>query len=137
MTIGIGIDAVEIAKCVEWIASRERLKRIFSDSEIAYCFSVEKCIAQRLAARFAVREAFFKALHSAKLSFDIPFLTLCKQIEVKQVIGSAPILVAHWDQILTKGSDANPLQTRLSITHTSQVAIAYVMLVDLVSELPD
>lgn len=63
MIIGIGVDLVEtprIARAVERHASRF-LKRLFTQGEIAYCEKF-KNQAERFAARFAAKEAAFKAL---------------------------------------------------------------------------
>jgi len=62
MIRGIGVDMVEIAR-VKKLVEEDRgfAERIFTDKEIAYCegkFSK----AQHYAARFASKEAFFKAL---------------------------------------------------------------------------
>jgi holo-[acyl-carrier protein] synthase len=63
MTIGIGIDIVEverIEKAVRRYGDRF-LKRVFTDQEIAYSMSKIHPY-QQLASRFAAKEAAFKAL---------------------------------------------------------------------------
>jgi holo-[acyl-carrier protein] synthase len=60
---GVGLDLVEIDRLEQAIARRgERLlRRVFTDPERAYC-AQRKRPGQHLAARFAAKEAGFKAL---------------------------------------------------------------------------
>ncbi len=61
MIIGLGTDIAEverIAKSIENIAFKEK---VFSKTEIAYC-ETKTNKAENYAARFAAKEAFFKAL---------------------------------------------------------------------------
>lgn len=62
MIIGIGIDIIEVDR-VQNIAERNLrfLKKIFTADEIKYCME-KKNKFQHLAARFAAKEAFFKAI---------------------------------------------------------------------------
>jgi holo-[acyl-carrier protein] synthase len=62
MIYGIGIDYIEVERIRKQLARGDRFKhRIFTTDEIAYCES-KKNKAQHYAARFAAKEAFFKAL---------------------------------------------------------------------------
>lgn len=61
--IGIGYDMVEVSR-IESALSRWGRKfeaRIFTQRELDYCKSKKNCM-QRLACRFAAKEALFKAL---------------------------------------------------------------------------
>ncbi|MGH7475459.1 MAG: holo-ACP synthase [Longimicrobiales bacterium] len=63
MIIGIGIDAVSIPRIERF---RERhgepgLRRVFTPDELEYCLGLARPAAS-LAARFAAKEAFFKAI---------------------------------------------------------------------------
>ena len=63
MIVGIGVDLVEIAR-VDRVLRRhpERARtRLFTPGEIAYCDAASRP-PQSYAARFAVKEAFFKAV---------------------------------------------------------------------------
>ncbi len=62
MVIGIGIDIIEVER-VKKLAERNPrfLERIFTQKEIDYC-SKKKNKYQHLAARFAAKEALFKAI---------------------------------------------------------------------------
>jgi len=60
----VGIDLVRVSRVAESLAQfGERfLKRVFTDGEIAYATASPGLAAERLAARFAAKEAAFKAL---------------------------------------------------------------------------
>lgn len=60
----VGIDLVQVSRIAESLATfGERfLQRLFTEGEIAYATSVPSQAAERLAARFAAKEATIKAL---------------------------------------------------------------------------
>ena len=62
MIVGIGVDIIEVER-IQKIAEKSPrfLTRVFTTEEIQYC-SGKKNKYQHLAARFAAKEAFFKAL---------------------------------------------------------------------------
>ena len=62
MIFGTGIDTIEVARVAREIAKSDGFKeRYFSAGEIAYC-EPKRGKARNYAARFAAKEAFFKAL---------------------------------------------------------------------------
>ena len=63
MICGVGTDIAEIVRMREAVDKwgRKFLKRIFSDKEIAYCYS-KRDPFPHLSARFAAKEATVKAL---------------------------------------------------------------------------
>ena len=63
MITGIGTDIIEVQRIEKQIAEGSHFKdRIFSSPEIEYCESFKTGKAQHYAARFAAKEAVFKAL---------------------------------------------------------------------------
>jgi holo-[acyl-carrier protein] synthase len=60
MIIGIGTDIIEVDRVARAISKEAFKKRVFTENEIAYCESQKK--EESFAARFAAKEAFFKAL---------------------------------------------------------------------------
>ena len=66
MIVGIGIDIIEIARVAKayqrW--GQAFLSKIYTETEIAYCLNKHDP-APSLAARFAAKEAAFKALSQA------------------------------------------------------------------------
>ncbi|MCD4828083.1 MAG: holo-ACP synthase [Candidatus Cloacimonetes bacterium] len=60
--LGAGIDIIEVARVQKQVEGTAGFcQRVFSPVEIAYCES-KRHAAQHYAARFAAKEAFFKAL---------------------------------------------------------------------------
>lgn len=120
MILGIGIDSVEIARFAHWHNyNQKQLLRIYSQCEIDYCLASSVKSAERFAARFAAREALFKAYSFWQLDHTIPFLTFCKAITIIKKNGApVPIL----DRSLA------PCKALLSITHTATTATAFVIL---------
>ncbi len=62
MILGVGIDAVRIDRLREWESKPELLERFFHPEELKHIQSRGKGVLQSLAARFAAKEAFGKAL---------------------------------------------------------------------------
>ncbi|MDO9549222.1 MAG: holo-ACP synthase [Candidatus Marinimicrobia bacterium] len=63
MIYGIGIDVIEVNRIAKQVDSDTRFKeKIFSAREIDYCESFKVNKAQHYAARYAAKEAFFKAI---------------------------------------------------------------------------
>lgn len=130
MIIGIGIDAVETNRFAEWHKkSPPVLKRLFSDTEIAYILSNQGRSAERFAVRFAVREAVYKIIntHIAQCK-TVPFLTLARAICVSKSDSGAPLLSIDWQQLHLPQHPPLPMITwHLSLTHTKSLAIACVI----------
>jgi holo-[acyl-carrier protein] synthase len=102
----VGIDVVDVERFREVLARRgERLlERIFTQREIAYALSARSPLREeRLAARFAAKEAFLKAL-----GHPVPL----KEIEVVNDENGRP-------RILFRG---RPYP--LSLSHTRGIAVA-------------
>ncbi len=118
MIIGIGIDSVEIARFTHWHTySQKKLRRIFSAQEIEYSLAIPEKVSERLAARFAAREALYKAWPFTQE----PFISFCKKIAIHNGENNKPNL-----QI--KATQAQGLIIHLSITHTKDLATAMVIL---------
>jgi holo-[acyl-carrier protein] synthase len=115
---GIGIDLVEVERIARLAKNKRFLKRVFTDSELAYCH--ERAFPERaLAARFAAKEATAKALGTGigkKLRW--------KDIELTTDSKKRPHIRLHgkWAE--------EPLRIRVSVTHTRTTAAAVVMIQD-------
>lgn len=126
MIVGIGIDTVDIRRFSQWHTyDEDRLKKILSPEEIAYCKANLNLSAQRFAARFAAREAFFKAWVSAFPDHYIPFLTLCRAITLTRGPHHEPKITVNWPLLGFKQPHATAL---VSLTHTSTIATASIFL---------
>ncbi len=126
MIVGTGIDITEIGRIrnsLERFGERF-LQHIYTPGEIAYCQARKLRAAESYAARFAAKEAAAKALGTG-----IGRGVMWKEIEVLRQQGHAPTLrlsgrAAEWAvQLGVK-------HISLSLTHTSQIAMAMVSMED-------
>ena len=62
MIRGLGTDIIEIERVRKAVGKKNFLNNVFTETEQAYCESRGKNSAASYAARFAAKEAFFKAL---------------------------------------------------------------------------
>jgi len=116
MTTGVGIDIIEVARIKGLIEKNPRfVQRIFTTQEISYC-QEKKNKYQHFAARFAAKEAFFKALGRRIKWTDIGLINLSSgkpQLEIKDVKFKKKFSL---DKI------------HVSIAHLSEYAVAVVIL---------
>ena len=126
MILGMGIDSVEIARFAAWHTYNQKsLLRILSSCEIDYCLSTPIKSAERFAARFAVREAFYKALGHIPNIKPLPFLTVCKLIQLQKQPNGSDQLKIDWHQLINSPPTIKP---HLSWSHTQTTATAIVIL---------
>lgn len=89
MEIFVGNDIIEVSRIANLIENVKFLHRVFSDAEIEYCEGKANK-AQNYAARFAAKEAVFKAL-SSKL--DSNYSINWKDISIEKSDNGRPIIV--------------------------------------------
>ena len=123
MIISIGIDIIEVARIREVLLRTPRFAdRVFTAAERAYCDSRGVVAAQHYAARFAAKEAALKALQTGwrgGISWQ--------DIEVSARESGAPYLI-FTGEVLAVYKKFSATATHLSISHTSEHAIAQVVL---------
>jgi holo-[acyl-carrier protein] synthase len=121
MIIGIGTDITEVARIEKNIENNHFKEKVFSSNEIAYC-EIKSNKAERFAARFAAKEAFFKALGTG-LRSGMAF----KEVEVLNDELGKPYL-----NILGKTleiiAEKEIRVIHVSLSHTKEMAIAMVVL---------
>jgi holo-[acyl-carrier protein] synthase len=125
MIVGSGIDLAEIGriqKSVERYGQRF-LNRVYTAAEQAYCLR-KRNSAESLAARFAAKEAGAKALGTG-ISYGVNWL----EIEVIREPSGRPTLKFH-GRAAEIAQHLNVAHAALSITHTSDLAMASVVLED-------
>ena len=121
MIIGLGTDLVEVERMAKSIETTGFREKIFSPGEIVYCESkVNK--AESYAARFAAKEAFFKALGTGwrgGMAFH--------EIEViNNKLGKPDILInGAVREFIEKKKIA---RIHVSLSHLKQMATAFVIL---------
>jgi holo-[acyl-carrier protein] synthase len=123
MIIGTGVDLAEVPRIRQSIEryGARFLNRIYTEAEISYC--EEKASRfESYAARFAAKEAGMKALGTG-WSQGVRW----RDIEVVRRKGQRPTIQFHGEAaaIATKLGAKN---IALSLTHTSEQALAHVIL---------
>lgn len=122
--IAVGIDAVDIQRFVRWARySPKTLGRIFSADEIAYCLECPIKSAERFAVRFAVKEAFYKALCAAYPARSFSSFLVARQIHVINKTPAVPLVLANWEPL-----QCTPLRIFASLSHAKTIAYATVIL---------
>jgi holo-[acyl-carrier protein] synthase len=106
---GLGVDLAEVARVRRLAADPRFLKRVFTPGELAYA-GQSKNKFERLAARFAVKEAVIKALDATSLPLT--------SIEVENSQSGRPA-------VSVKGRPG--LRLLVSISHTAAYAVAAVI----------
>ena len=123
MIVSIGIDIIEVARIREVLLRTPRfLERVYTERERAYCESRGVVAAQHYAVRFAAKEAALKALQTGwrgGISWQ--------DVEVSARESGAPYLI-FTGEVLTVFEKFGASATHLSISHTSEHAIAQVVL---------
>jgi holo-[acyl-carrier protein] synthase len=125
MIVGTGVDLAEVKRMEEAIGRHgdRILHRLFTDDEIRYCESKINRF-ERYAARFAAKEAALKAIGTGwKLG------VAWKDVEVRREPGGRPTI--HFTGKAAQfAARLGARRTHLSLSHTVDLAIAYVVLED-------
>lgn len=123
MIVGTGVDIAEVARikaAVERFGDRF-LKRVFTPSEVRYCMAKPNA-AERLAARFAAKEAGMKAIGTG-LRHGVTW----QDVEVLRMPGQRPVLKFN-GKAAEFADRLGCKRTHLSLSHTADQAIAHVIL---------
>jgi holo-[acyl-carrier protein] synthase len=117
----VGLDVVDIRRVSE---SMERFgprfaQRLFSEQEIAYAHSGEGQVAERLAARFAAKEAAIKAFDLAEAGVG------WRDIEVQKLPNGACRLALH-GRAAAEAQRLGVCEIALSLSHDGDCAAAVV-----------
>jgi holo-[acyl-carrier protein] synthase len=118
---GIGIDIVRVQRLKRWLATPGLLERYFHPQELTASLSKGKGGAQSLAARFAAKEAFGKALGTG-----LAGIVLKDIIVINRHNGKPEIRVVNTALGALENSGAN--RVHLSLTHEHEYAAAMVVL---------
>ncbi|MFB9843687.1 holo-ACP synthase [Mucilaginibacter ginsenosidivorans] len=122
MIFGVGIDMVEVERIATSISREAGFRElVFSGSEIIYCES-KKCRFEHYAARFAAKEAFFKALGTGWADG-----TAFSEVEVTNAEDGKPE-IKLLRQTLETVSKMGVLKFSVSLTHTRTMASAIVII---------
>jgi holo-[acyl-carrier protein] synthase len=117
----MGMDVVDIRRINESIDKfgTRFLQRLFSDTEISYALDGEGQAAQRLAARFAAKEAAIKAFNLSETGVS------WRDIEVQKQPDGACSLALH-GRAAVKVAELGVSEIALSLSHDGDYAAAVV-----------
>lgn len=117
MKIGCGTDIIEISRIKESIEKfgDTFLKKVFTDSEIEYCEKKNSVKYQHYAARFAAKEAIYKAINSFDERIKSDFL----DAEVISSVSGKPRA-----RFLNSLEYLNKYNTDLSLSHCKEYSVA-------------
>lgn len=123
MIVGLGMDLVEVPRMRAFHArwGERGLERLFSPGELTYCLA-QQDPGPSLAARFAAKEAFFKAVATGwGRGGD------WREVEVRRGALGSPELV--WEGRAVRAVDAvGAARCHVTLTHSRATAAAVVVL---------
>ena len=123
MIFGTGTDIIEIRRIENSIARSEAfVNKIFTEAEQAYCKAQKAGIFQSYAARYAAKEAVFKALGTG-YRYGMAF----REIEVKNDKLGKPEVMVH-GKVKAFVNDQEITCIHLSLSHVKEMALAFVVL---------
>jgi holo-[acyl-carrier protein] synthase len=123
LTFGVGIDVIEVSRIKNELSKENNgfRDRVFTKGEIDYCESMASK-AQNYAARFAAKEAFFKALGTG---WSNGFAWT--EVEVAKDKNGKPYIIAH-GKIKDFLKEKEISKVYVSISHVKDTATAIVSL---------
>lgn len=122
MKVNCGTDIIEISRIKESIESAGEifLNRVYTEKEIEYCESKKVQKYQSYAARFAAKEAIFKAI---SMQLEDKYSVCWKDIEILNSKQGRPIVNLY-------GIDMSDIESiDISLSHCKDYAVAYAVVV--------
>lgn len=121
MITGIGIDIVHIKRMERWLADRKLLERFFHPYELEYSLSRGNAAASSLAARFAAKEAFGKALGTGFADIEL------KDIMINNVNNGQP-QINLFDSAQKALEKTGAQRVHVSLSHEKEYALAMILI---------
>lgn len=123
MIFGIGTDIIEVGRIEKMLGRNDALRqKLFTKAEQVYCDKGKLIRYQSYAARFAAKEAFFKALGTG-YRYGMAF----HEVEVINNELGKPMLILH-GKAKAFVEEKGILQIHLSLSHIKETATAFVVL---------
>ena len=121
MILGIGTDIIDVARIERSVTNGDHFKnRIFTVGEQEYC-NTKKAFAEHYAGRYAVKEAFFKALGTGWRG-DLKFT----EVEVvNNELGKPDVVLTGEAKRMV---DEIGGKVFVSLSHIKETAIAYIII---------
>ncbi len=120
MIIGIGNDIVEVKRVSRAVESEHFKEKVFTEFERSYCESRGRQSAASYAARFAAKEAFFKAMGTG-------ITTSLLDVEVRNNSAGQPKIFLHGKAKVLAG-EIHADKIFLSLSHCREYATAVVVI---------
>ncbi|PIE98476.1 MAG: 4'-phosphopantetheinyl transferase [Treponema sp.] len=121
MILGIGIDTVDVDRMQKWLTVKGLPERFFHLYELQVAYENTKTTALTLAARFAAKEAFGKALGTG-LS-NIKLRDICVK---NDTLGKPQLYITGTAKVAAEKMSVDALH--ISLTHEKKIAVAVVLL---------
>ena len=123
MIFGIGTDIIEVKRMEKHLENNDALrKKLYTENEQKYCEKGKVTRAQCYAARFAAKEAFFKALGTG-YRYGMAF----HEIEVLNDELGKPYIIPH-GKVKEFIEEQEISSIHLSISHVKEMANAFVVI---------
>ncbi len=117
---GIGIDITTVSRIEKSCKNESFIKKVYGEDEVAL-FCKEKIKYSSLAANFAAKEAFSKALGTGVIGFNL------KDVQILRDSKKAPYFKFS-NEALKIVDDLN-VKAFVSLTHEKDTAAAFVVLI--------
>jgi holo-[acyl-carrier protein] synthase len=123
MIVGVGHDVFQVARMEAELRTQGTHLRdaLFTPAEVAYC-EAKRYPAQHFAARFAAKEAFFKALGTDPVGGQ-PW----REVEIRNEPSGRPCILLH-GPTHDLACERHVGAVLLSLSHTAELAAATVLL---------
>jgi holo-[acyl-carrier protein] synthase len=121
MIFGLGIDIVHVRRIHHWMMNEGLVERFFHPDEVAAAKAQGHAEALSLAARFAAKEAFGKALGTGLSGIKL------KDIQVINNYNGKPDMILH-GTALERFRRTGASRVLVSLTHESENAVAVVVI---------
>lgn len=121
MILGLGIDIVHVRRIQHWMQTAGLVDRFFHPDEIVASRERSHAEALSLAARFAAKEAFGKALGTGLSGIRL------RDIQVINNFNGKPDMILH-DTALERFRAMGAARVLVSLTHESDNAVAVVVI---------
>ena len=122
MKISIGTDIIEISRVKDAIENigNKFIEEIYTEKEIEYCESKKNAKYQHYAARFAGKEAIYKAISNI---LENKFAISWKDVQILNDINGRPYI-----DILNEKIKNHITQIDISISHCKEYAVSTVII---------
>lgn len=121
MIVGLGVDVVHVHRIHHWLATPGLVDRFFHPEEVRAAIGRGEGAALSLAARFAAKEAFGKAVGTGLVGIRL------RDIQVINNHNGKPDMILY-DTARARFDGVGGMHVHLSLTHESDNAIAVVVI---------